>query len=359
MLKDLFKKKASQIIGLDIGTRYIKAVLLEKDGKQVKLQGFACEQINGNAFTDREIKDFDAVSTALRKVKLGLKTKNNAVAVAVSGTSVLTKIVHMDPDQNDFELEGQIELEVDSLIPYPLEEVYLDFEELGKSKTHIGKVDVLLSAAHKDIVDSRITLIREVSFEPKVMDIETYALGNALSAFARNQPDTSEQDAICCLNIGASLLQVCVVKNNSVIYSKEHAFGVDSLIQDLSIVHTLERQETEQQLIKGELPTNWRQDTFPIFLANLTQHISRAMQMYISSTHAQRPESLLICGGGANISQITSDLESELSVDVQVFNPFQNMQISDSVKKQGFENIAPQLAIAAGLAYRSFDPCHI
>lgn len=355
MLKQLFQKKVPQIIGLDIGTRYVKAVLLEKDAAQIKVLAFACEQINGNAFAEREIKDFDAVSNALRKVKLALKTKSKNVAVAVAGSSVLSKIVYMDPDQEDFELEGQIEIEADSLIPYPLEEVYLDFEELGESKTHIGKVDVLLSAAHKNMIDSRITLLREVQFEPKVMDIEGYALGNALRLFA----DSEEDQSVCCINIGASLLQVCVVKNGNVIYSKEHAFGMDSLIYDLSLVHTLERQETEQQLVNGELPANWRQDTFPIFLANLNQHISRAMQMYISSTHAERPQSLYICGGGANISDIAADLENELSVNVTVFNPFANMQISEKVMQQGFEQYAPQLAIAAGLASRSFEPCHI
>lgn len=356
------------MIGLDIGTRYVKAVLFEQDGDLIKVQGFACEQISGNAFVDREIKDFDAVSTALRKVKLGLKTKNKSVAVAVSGSSVITKLVFMDPDQNDFELEGQIELEADSLIPYPLDEVYLDFEELGESETHIGKVDVLLSAAHKDMIDSRITLLREVHFEPKVMDIEGYALGNALRAFAKSRVDSeaketdalkAEAEPLCCINIGASLLQVCVVKNDKVVYSKEHVFGLDSLVQDLSIVHTLERQETESQLVNGELPANWRQDTFPIFLSNLTQHLSRAMQMYISSTNAERPQSIMICGGGANIELIAEDLENELSVDVKVFNPFENMQISEKVQQQGFESMAPQLAIAAGLAYRSFEPCHI
>ena len=355
MLKALFKKKVSQMIGLDIGTRFVKAVLFEKEGDMISVQGFACERINGNAFADREIKDFDAVSTALRKVKLALKTKNKLVAVAVSGSSVLSKIVFMDPDQNDFELEGQIELEADSLIPYPLDEVYLDFEELGESKTHIGKVDVLLSAAHKDIVDSRITLLREVHLEPKAMDIESYALGNALRAFSVSGDDETK----CCINIGASLLQVCVVKNNNVIYSKEHVFGLDALIQDLSIVHTLERQEAEQQLINGELPANWRQNTFPIFLANLTQHISRAMQMYISTTNAESPQSLLISGGGANIEEIATDLENELSVQVSVFNPFENMSVSDKLKQQGFDDVAPQLAVAAGLAYRSFEPCHI
>lgn len=343
------------MIGLDIGTRYIKAVLFEQEGSQIKVQSFACEQINGNAFADREIKDFDAVSNALKKVKLSLKSKKKDVVVAISGGSVLSKIVYMDPDQQDFELETQIEIESDSLIPYPLEEVYLDFEELGESKTHVGKVDVLLSAAHKDVVDSRITLLREVEFNPKVVDIESYALGNAIIEFA----DYPEDKPILCFNIGASQLQLCVVLNDRVIYSKEHSFGMNSLIQDLSIIHTLEKSETEQQLVNGYLPATWREDTFPIFLANLNQHISRAVQMYISSTGAERPEAMILSGGGANIEEIAAELEGELAVDVSIFNPFKDMQISEKAEQQGFHKVAPQLAIAAGLASRSFKPCHM
>lgn len=354
MLKELFRKNVPQIIGLDIGTRFVKAVVLEKDGNQYKVQNFACEAISGNAFADREIKDFDAVSNALRKVKMSLKSKAKSVAVAVSGSSVITKTVFMEPDQTDFELEGQIEIEADSLIPYPLEEVYLDFEELGESQTHTGKVDVLLSAAHKNMVDGRITLLREVQFEPKVMDIEGYALGNALRLFYPPQEGNT-----VCINLGATQIQVCVLRGDQVIYSKEHSFGFDTLIQDLSVIHTLERQEAEQQLINGELPENWRQDTYPIFLSNLQQNIARAMQMYISTTHAERPETLLICGGGAAIEGLADDLANELAVNVEIFNPFANMQISEKAKQQGFDTVGSQLAIAAGLASRSFDTCHI
>lgn len=343
------------MLGLDIGTRFVKAVVLEKDGEHFKVQNFACEPITGNAFAEREIKDFDAVSNALRKIKMSMKIKSKDVAVAVSGSSVISKIVFMDPDQTDFELESQIEIEADSLIPYPLEEVYLDFEELGESKNHSGKVDVLLSAAHKDMVDSRITLLREMQFEPKVMDIESYAIGNAINHF--HNEDATEP--FVCLNIGATQLQVCVVSEGRVIYSKEHTFGFDTLINDLSLVHTLERQEAEQQLLNDELPATWRQDTYPVFLSNLQQQIARAMQLYISTSHAERPTKIHICGGGAALPGLASDLATELAVEVDVFNPFADMSVSDKAAANDFAKFAPQLVVAAGLASRSFSSWHI
>ena len=97
-MKSLFKKKLPPIVGLDIGTRQIKAVLLEQAGSGYALQGYACETVPKIAFNEREIKDYEAVSIALKKVKNSLKVKSKQVAVAVSGTSVISKIVYMEPD---------------------------------------------------------------------------------------------------------------------------------------------------------------------------------------------------------------------------------------------------------------------
>lgn len=354
---NLFSPKAQQMIGLDIGTRFVKAVVLEKSADKFTLQAYACEPITGNAFAEREIKDFEAVSHALKKVKLALKSKSKLVAIAVSGSTVLNKIVYMDPGQSDHELESQIELEADSLIPYPLDEVYIDFEELSDSENEIknNKVEVLLSAVHKDLVDRRNTLLGEVGYETKIVDVENYALGSAVAEFQSSEPD----ETICCINIGATQLQLCTVKNGRVIYTKDHSFGMDVLIKDLSMLYSQERSQIEQQLNEDTLPETWKQDSYPMFLANLQQHINRAIQVYISATSAVRPTSILICGGGGHLSSLTEDLSADLGIEVSAFNPFANMSINEKISKAALDLVTPQLVIAAGLANRSFQPWHI
>jgi type IV pilus assembly protein PilM len=354
-MKSLFKKKAQSIIGLDIGTKYVKAVCLDVSGSVAKVNAFACEPIIGAAFNEREIKDFDAVSKALAKIKHNLKTKNKNVAIAVAGSSVLSKVVFMEPNQTDFELESQIEIEADSLIPYPLEEVYLDFEELGESKTHGGKVEVLLSAAHKDMIDSRITLVREAPFDPVVMDIEGYALGNALIHFATHRKDCPT----CCINVGASLLQVCFVEDGEVIYSKEHNFGMNKFIQDLAVIHSLDIQEVENQIADGSAPESWFKETLPMFLSALQQQIQRALQMYASTTHKQQPEKILISGGAGSLPTLVEELSKDLGIKVEAFNPFTNLIIGENVDVERLNKFAAQLAIAAGLASRSYSQWHM
>ena len=276
--------------------------------------------------------------------------------MAVAGTSVISKIVYMEPEQNDYDLENQIEIEADSLIPYPLEEVYLDFEEMGPSATHTGKVNVLLTAAHKDLVDSRLLLAREANFEPKIVDMENYAIGNALDFF--HTPHV-EDEPLCCVNVGASLLQICVIKNGDVIYTKEHAFGLNQLVNDISAIHMVERETAERQLLDGTLSGNWVEDTLPIFAANLQQNINRAIQMYMSTLHAERPTKILFSGGAATIAPLVDILKQDLGLDVNCFNPFSNMTINPKLDTTRLNKIAPQLAIAAGLASRSFTPWHM
>ncbi len=352
-MKALFRKKAKTIIGLDIGTKFIKAVSLDISDDETKVMGYACEPISGNAFNEREIKDFDAVSMALKKVKLNLKSKTKACALAVSGSSVISKLVYMEPNQTDFELESQIEIEADSLIPYPLSEVYLDFEELRDSETHTGKVEVLLSAAHKDLVDSRMTVVREVPFEPKIIEIESNILSEAFIAY---RDKAFEQDEVtCCVNVGASLLQVCVVTNGEVIYAKEHAFGLNKLNQDLSLIYAVELSEVEAQLANNSAPQEWFTESLPSFVASLQQQVQRALQMYTATTHKNMPSSVYLTGGITSLPNINEELERELNIPVELFDPFKNMTISDKVNAEKLMKIAPQMTIAVGLATRKLE----
>ena len=159
--------------------------------------------------------------------------------------------------------------------------------------------------------------------------------------------------------MGASLLQICVVKNGNVIYTKEHAFGLNQLINDISAIHMVEREVAERQLLDGTLSGNWVEDTLPIFAANLQQNINRALQMYMSTLHAERPKKILLSGGAATIEPLVDILKQDLGLEVDCFNPFSKMTINPKLDTTRLSKIAPQLAIAAGLASRSFTPWHM
>lgn len=351
-MKSLFKKKAKTVIGLDIGTKFVKAISLNVSGKQCKVQAFACEPISGNAFADREIKDFDAISKALKKVQLSMKSQGKESAIAVAGSSVISKTVYMEPDQSDFELETQIELEADSLIPYPLDEVYLDFQEIGSSKTHVGKVEVLLSAAHKDMIDSRITLAREAPFDPVIVDIESNAIADTFLAFSDAQ---KPNEIAICINLGASLMQVNAFEHDEVIYSKEHNFGVNSFTQDLAMLYNIDIEDVESQITNNTAPDSWFSESFPAYISSLQQQLQRALQMFVATKHKPMPTSIHLCGGGALLPNIAEQLNKEMGLDVNVFNPLSKMSVDGNLNKDKLHGLAPQFTLAVGLATRSLS----
>ena len=121
----------------------------------------------------------------------------------------------------------------------------------------------------------------------------------------------------------------------------------------------IERDDVERQLLEGTLSEQWKDDTLPLFAANLQQNINRALQMYMSTLHAERPAKLLMTGGAATITPLIDILQQDLALDIEAFNPFSTMKISDKLDAARLTRIAPQLAIAAGLASRSFTTWHM
>lgn len=354
-MKSLFKKKRSSIVGLDIGTRQIKAVWLEQTKDSFILQSYACERVDTNAFSGREVKDHEAISTALDNVKQALKPNTALTNIAVAGTSVISKAIELDSQHSDFDLETLIEIEAESLIPYPIEDVYVDFEILTPSQTRADKVNVLLTSARKSAVDERLLITREACFEPNIVDIESYAICNALNFF---HPSASSGLPICCVNVGASLTQICVMHDGHVVYTKEQAFGLNHLIRDISAMYILETEIAEQHLYEGTLPDNRHETLLPTFAANLYQHINKAFHASPTTIQGAAPTKILLSGGAATIPRLVDTLRQEVEMDVTCFNPFNHLSINPRLNKTELDEIAPQLVIAAGLASRNFTPCH-
>ena len=105
-------------------------------------------------------------------------TRVKTAACAVSGAAVITKVISMPSALSEDELETQIRLEADQYIPYPLEEVKLDFEVLGSSEREPDRVDVLLAASRNDNVEVLVAALETGGLIAKVVDVEAFALEN-------------------------------------------------------------------------------------------------------------------------------------------------------------------------------------
>ncbi|MFT5162984.1 MAG: type IV pilus assembly protein PilM [Alteromonadaceae bacterium] len=359
MLSQLFKKQTPMMVGIDIGSHSVKAVLLSKQHERYTVEAFAVEPMPKGVVSEREIQDIDAVASVIAKVRKKIPKNVQYAVAAVSGSTVISKVIYMDVNLNDEDLAGQIEIEADSLIPYPLNEVSLDFEKLCVNEADPSKVNVLLSAARTESIEARVETLESGGFEAKVIDVECFALSRA-GGLCLSQIDKDEQNKVIGLiDIGANMTLFTVIANSEGIYSRDQMFGGDQYTQSIVAYYNKSFEEAERAKVTNDMPPNYTFEVLAPFQTMLLQQVRRAIQMFVTTSGKDNLDYIIVSGGSSLIEGIDQLLIEELGIHTVVANPFVNMDIGAGINQEQLQKQQSQLVVACGLALRSFVEWHI
>ncbi len=350
-----FKKKSAPVVGIDISATAIKLLELSRSGGRYRVESYAVEPLPPDSVVDKNITDIDAVGEAIGRAvkKSGTKTKHAAAAVA--GSAVITKLIEMPANLSDSDMESQLQVEADQYIPFPLDEVALDFEVLGISADNPDRVEVLLAASRSDNVDVRVGALEIGGLTAKVIDVEAFALENTVSMLAANLFDSGEDKIIAVADVGSSVTTFSVLENLKIIYSREQQFGGAQLTEDIQRRYGLSYEEAGLAKRQGGLPENYVPEVLEPFKESMSQQISRAQQFFFSSSQIANIDHLILAGGCSSVEGVAELIESKLGVPTTVANPFADMSVSSRIPTQSLSNDAPALMVSCGLALRSFD----
>lgn len=186
----LIKKKANTLLGIDISSTSVKLLELSRSGGRYKVEAYAVEPLPPNAVVEKNIVELEGVGQALSRVLVKAKTNLKSAVVAVAGSAVITKTIEMETGLSEDELENQLKIEADQYIPYPLEEVAIDFEVQGLSARNPERVDVLLAACRKENVEVREAALALAGLTAKVVDVEAYALERSYALLSSSRVST-------------------------------------------------------------------------------------------------------------------------------------------------------------------------
>lgn len=359
MINRLFRTKNPLILGVDIGAHTVKAVLLSQHGAHYKVEALAIEPMIKGSMTDREIQDIEAVGTVIARIRKKIPKNIRFAATAVSGSTVITKVIFMDASLSDDELASQIEVEADSLIPYPLSEVSLDFEKQEINPNDPSKMNVLLSAARTESVQSRVGALDAGNFVTKVVDVESYCLSRAAALCYNQLPPDAADKLVAVIDIGATMTLMSILDRGKTVYTRDQMFGGEQYTRSIISYYGKTYEEAELAKVGNDLPPSYTFEVLAPFQTMVLQQVRRGIQMYLTTSGRDNIDYLLLSGGTSLIEGLDKLLTDELGIFTVVANPFVNMDVGPAVDREQLQQLGPQLMIACGLAMRSFSTWHI
>ncbi|MEJ2443954.1 MAG: pilus assembly protein PilM [Exilibacterium sp.] len=348
------EQKQKPVLGLDISSTSVKLLEISRQGDQYRVESYSVKALPPNVVVEKNINDPEAVAETVKAVAFLSKSKVKQASVAVAGSAVITKVIEMPAGLSDDAMETQISLEADQYIPYPLEEVALDFEVQKPSERNPEQVEVLLAACRRENVDLRVEVLNLANLHPKIVDIEAYTMERAFSLIAEQLEDQDDQ-VVAIVDIGATMTTLSVLVDGKTVYTREQLFGGKQLTEEIQRRYGLSTEEAGLAKKQGGLPDDYELEVLEPFKEAVVQQVTRSLQFFFSSSQYNDVDHIVLAGGVAAMEGLVELIEEKLGTQTTVANPFANMSVAPRVNAMALANDAPALMIATGLAMRSFD----
>lgn len=350
----LFGSKAPPLVGIDISSTAVKLLQLSQSGGRYRVEHYAVEPLPPNAVVEKNIVEVEAVGEAIKRAVVRSGTRLKHAAAAVAGSAVITKVIPMPGNLDEDELEDQIQLEASQYIPYPIEEVSLDFEVLGPVQGNPDMVNVLLAASRTENVEVRQSALELGGLTARVMDVEAFAMENAFALIA-DQLAVPRDAIVALVDVGATMTTLNVLRAQRSIYTREQVFGGKQLTDEVMRRYGLSYEEAGLAKRQGGLPESYEIEVLEPFKEAMVQQVSRLLQFFYAGSEFNRVDQIVLAGGCASIPGIAEMVEEQLGVPATIANPLASMSLGPRVQAHALAQDAPALMIACGLALRSFD----
>lgn len=335
---------AAHIFGLDIGRSFIKIVELDSANKRLKAVGNVLTP-DGGMQSESPVdlsKISDAIKACLDKAKINVET----CAASLIESQVVSRLIQL-PALTDKELAAAISWEAEQYIPLPLKDVNLQYKVVSRAEGQNGKMDVLLTAAPKRVVEKYINVIRNAGLRPVFLETESAALVRALSS--ASEPTT------IIVSMGAASTELVIASNGNVLFTRSIATGGITLTRAIVAEFNLPESQAEQYkqtygIMEDKLSGKVAAVLKPI-LDILTAEVQKAVEFAHSHVSGAQVGRVVICGGGSLLPGLSEFLVARTSLEVSLADPWAKLLKDPGVAAAGGQGTF--YAVATGLALRT------
>ncbi len=341
--------RSKEIVGIDIGSSSVKLVQLSEQKGNYQLRNVGILPLPSEAIVDNSLMDTTSIVETIKDLMKSLGSRAQEAVCSISGNSVIIRKISL-PAMTPEELEDQIAWEAEQYIPFDINDVNLDFEILDTDLSASGKMTVLLVASKKEIINEYVSVFNEAGLKLVVVDVDSFAVQNI---FEMNY-SPPENEVIALVNIGASIMNMNVVKGGVSLFTRDVQMGGNLYTEEIQRQFSFSSKDAEKCKITGECPDKEKlKDTISRVNDTLSLEINRSLDFYNSTAEDLKIGKIFLSGGGSKTSMLSESLSQRLGLPVELLNPLQKISFSEKeFDPEYLQEIAPLIAVAAGLAMR-------
>ncbi len=344
------KKKEDVLIGLDIGSSFLKVAQVDISRDPHELVLFQSVPLPRDVISEGTIVDKASLIGALRELLAKANLKSADVAIGLSGhSSVIIKRITI-PQMSKDELALSIKFEAEQYIPFDINDVNIDFQILGPSAQEPGQMEVILVAVKKSLIHEYTAVLEEAGLFPAVIDVDPFAISNVFEA----NYDLQLLRSVALVNIGASKTSINIFQNDLPVFTRDSASGINFHAEALERMLKITRGDAERlkmgQSVPGISPES-AESVMNSASDEIYAEIYRSFEYFRSSVSDEGIQRIFLSGGAALMKGFPEIMAERLGIDVEVLDPFKKIKVTDKADPS-VRSLAPLAAVAVGLALR-------
>lgn len=339
----------TDFFGLDIGSHAIKVVELEKKGKTLKLKTLGTVNTPaGSPFSESDL-DQKALANAIKQVIKEARISSRQVVTAFPESLIFSRVIEM-PNMTDKELANAIQWEAEQYVPMPLNDVRLSHMVLKRGEK-TEKMKVFLVAAPLSLIERYLNILKFAGLTPLAFETEIVAIKRSLINREESSPTT------LLTSIGASTTDLCIVDEGKISFTRSIGTGGVALARAISQELGFDMTQAEEYkkaygILEDQLEGKIMQTIKPV-LDVIVSEVEKAILYYQTHSPTTAVKRIILTGGSAQLPGLIVYLAETLSLEVEVGNPWVNIEVPENLQKTAEELVnQASYAVAVGLAMR-------
>ncbi|MBJ6727447.1 type IV pilus biogenesis protein PilM [Geomesophilobacter sediminis] len=344
----LFLRK-KDVVGIDIGSSAVKLVQLRESKGGYQLLNVGILPLPGEAIVDNTLMDTPSIVATVKGLVESLGVRAKDAVCSISGNAVIIRKISL-PLMGAEELEDQIHWEAEQYIPFDINDVNVDFEILSPDEQDPSKMNVLLVASKKEIINDYLSVFAEAGLKLVVVDVDSFAVQNAFET--NYEPDPAE--VVALVNVGASIMNLNIVKGGVSLFTRDVQMGGNLYTEEIQKQFALNREEAEHLKLTAANSNDERLvGVFQRVNDSLAQEMRRSLEFYNSTAGEERIAKVYLSGGTAKAALLVETVQQKLALPVEILNPFHKVTANEKDFDPDYlREIGPLVAVATGLATR-------